>query len=157
MPAPIWKNFLETKKIADFRQSLCIKWKSTKTKPRFFGAAKRYRQYFLIPGSQLFSQDSRTCFKKIIWIGYLSLSWIEINKNHFRGHKCLDTHIAQEVSKRHWVYPFPSNIGSSIPPFRDMYFHLIAWNNLCNILYKNSRYINSYKTLIVSFFFFTIP
>ena len=56
-----------------------------------------------------------------------------IDKNHFGGHKCLDTHTARSVSnstgfntEHENTCSFPSHIGSSIPIFRDMYLHLIV-------------------------------
>ena len=46
---------------------------------------------------------SGTCIKELIWNSCFSLSWMDIEKNTFCGHKYLSTYTAQTVSKI-WLF-----------------------------------------------------
>ena len=46
---------------------------------------------------------SGTCIKELIWNSCFSLSWMDIEKNIFCGHKYLSTYTAQTVSKI-WLF-----------------------------------------------------
>ena len=91
--------------------------------------------------------DECKCIKQTSYYMYLYLSLImDIEKNYSWEHKCLGNNTTRAVSKYLWVKPrnilklleklrvfkhgktylFPSQIGSSIPTFRDIHLHLIV-------------------------------
>ena len=77
-------------------------------------------------GSSNWPSPSRFRVKDQIWNLYLTLSWMDIQKKYFWGHKCFGTYTARVVSKQIWVWNWArknmpvSQIGSSIRIFRDI-------------------------------------
>ena len=80
--------------------------------------------------------DECKCIKQTSYYMYLYLSLtMDIEKNYSWEHKCLGNNTTRAgnilklldkliVFKHGKTYPFPSQIGSSIPTFRDIHLHL---------------------------------
>ena len=80
--------------------------------------------------------DECKCINQTSYYMYLYLSLImDIEKNYSWEHKCLGNNTTRagnilklleklRVFKHGKIYPFPSQIGSSIPTFRDIHLHL---------------------------------
>ena len=105
--------------------------------------------------------NSTTCFKKLIWNGYFSLSSMEIFVGTSVGAPILLEQFQNSTrfnTERESTCPFLSHIGNSIPKSSYMCLYLIVWKKIFIVfcikfnIYMYIKYVtnNNYKNV---FFF----